>query len=337
MIQRQTETYHGMPVVREIREREIAKVPITGEELHQCILLHPRYVPKEVLHEIIKARVFVRGRSIDLFLEEPYIHEGKEHWILNYKGAGADADEELVIHPNLWWAATEHVLREETKKKWVPRSWGGYGRMWGTVITEDGRKEYTGEPLTTLHIPYTPHIAIHEIPFPIRECIRKTHKTQREDMPYLSQMIRACRTNIRCDRYGDNSVEIPAINVTGEEIADIDARIINAQKELINKGQVLHCEGNIRENRVLDGLLTDTENITIQSPRLNETSFIQRILSTSLHMILPEEQHEKYFEALGKRIPTVILPKYQQFGKHTTEENIEFILKAMLQRTYSTV
>ena len=95
--------YRDTFIIREIQPRTIARVPITGEGFHQSIFLHPRYVPDTVPHELMRTRVRQRGRTTDIFLDEPISINGIEYFVLNVKGTGADAEKDQIIHPKGWW------------------------------------------------------------------------------------------------------------------------------------------------------------------------------------------------------------------------------------------
>jgi len=66
--------------------QSLAGKPICANTLKDCLLMHPRYVGNGIDHEIIKVRGWRNGRAIDILLDEPYIAEGKEFPILNFKG-----------------------------------------------------------------------------------------------------------------------------------------------------------------------------------------------------------------------------------------------------------
>ena len=70
------EQHFGYPVLREEEPTELAVVPANGHSLKDCsvkdcIILHPRYVPREYPHDMLSARVYRRGRTLDIFMEYP--------------------------------------------------------------------------------------------------------------------------------------------------------------------------------------------------------------------------------------------------------------------------
>src|SRR3989344_7658785 len=90
---------HGHPVVLEREPIEVAQVPVRGECLEESVILHPRYIPSEVPHKRIQVRGYRRGRTIDILLDEPLVINEEPYGVLNFKGVGAFAEEEMVIHP----------------------------------------------------------------------------------------------------------------------------------------------------------------------------------------------------------------------------------------------
>lgn len=302
----QIQHHHNTLVIQETRPRTIARVPITGDSFQQSILLHPRYVPESVPHELFRARVRQRGRTTDIFLEEPIIINGVEYTILNFKGTGADAEKsQQVIHPEAWWGypslkhpAVQFIYpfmekNNESTKTWIRRGSDPFKRIWGALKKSDGEEEYHAEPLLTLNIPRSPHIALHTIPQEISERIRKYHGCTTHYT--LSQLIRACTTNIRCDDfYGSQVLGEYQTEERARKIANIDARAINAQRELLRQGTYLHLEAVLKENRYIDGTFTDTENYDIQpinelTPN-NVKEYISEIIRSSIAIISPELQ-----------------------------------------------
>src|SRR3989338_7292913 len=110
------EEHFGKPVLREAKPIKLARVPVNGDRLQDSVILHPRYIPSGVDHELFSARVYRRGRTVDLFLDEPVEIAGEAYGILNFKGVGADArayQQQMVINSDKWY-----------RVKWVPRADG---------------------------------------------------------------------------------------------------------------------------------------------------------------------------------------------------------------------
>ncbi len=248
------EEHFGKPVLREAEAIKLARVPVNGDRLQDSILLHPRYIPSGVEHELFSARVYRRGRTVDLFLDEPIEIAGVSYGILNFKGVGADADDEMVIDTDEWYEEWSPLL------KWIPRASGdSHGRVWGALAFEQGLDEFTAEIFHTYGIKHIPHVALNRIPRRVVNAIRRVcHGSERHD---LAQLVRACKTNVRLDE--DSYGRRPYQECTEQwirEIAEIDAALINAQVRLAKTGKMLRFIGSFAENRFIDGLFTDAEN-----------------------------------------------------------------------------
>ncbi len=299
MIRRQVqkEVHLGYPVLREQEFTELARIPVTGDRLEQSIILHPRYVPRGTEHEIMTARVFHRGRTVDLFLDEPIEVNGEECGILNFKGVGADADREMVIHPTKWY----YFFNGGGDYRWVPRTEGdSYGRVWGALTEGKAEFEYSSPVLEQLGIKHVPSLAINVVPPKVERYICRVEKGK-ENHP-LSQIVRPQKTNIRArenELYnGENDCY-----VLPQELADIDAAVIKAQLELARQGKMLRFVGHLRENRFIDGTFTDKENYYIDELKVQDAaSLVQEVVNdTSLSQILPPETRQAYIEELDQK------------------------------------
>src|SRR3989338_2845093 len=186
------EEHFGKPVLREAEPIELARVPVNGDRLQDSIILHPRYIPSGVDHELFSARVYRRGRTVDLFLEEPVEIDGEEYGILNFKGVGADADDELLINTD-WWYDSRY-------EEWMSRGRGDcFGRVWGALTLESGTEEFTAEIFHTHGIEHIPHVTLNHIPPHITTSIQQMcHGAEKHD---FVQLVRACKTNVRIDDF----------------------------------------------------------------------------------------------------------------------------------------
>lgn len=115
------EYHHGHPVLREAEPIEVARIPITDDTLEGSILLHPRYIPAAMAYELLTLRAYRRGRSIDIFLDQPLEIKGEAYGILNFKGAGADADRPLLICPDHWYVRRRKLFRKD-EYRWLPKN-----------------------------------------------------------------------------------------------------------------------------------------------------------------------------------------------------------------------
>ena len=245
------EEHLGHLVLRENKPIRLARIPVNGDSWQDSVILHPRYVQGGVDHEIFIARVYRRGRTLDLFLDEPVVVDGAEYGILNFKGVGAKADRPLVIQPDDWW----HKL----SGGWVPRKIGDkYERVWGAVRKGEARQEFPAKLFHRYDIYHAPHLALNEIPKEVTRYIKRSvHGTERHN---LVQLVRGLQTNIRC---GDYELLTPEQEETVDisRIAKEDANLINTQFALARKGKMLRFIGQLAENRYIDGRYTDAENL----------------------------------------------------------------------------
>ena len=254
------EEHFGKPVLREAKPIKLARVPVNGERLQDSVILHPRYVPRGVEHELFSARVYRRGRTVDLFLDEPIEIAGEEYGILNFKGVGANArahQSQMVINSDKWYGDCS-----SSRVKWIPRALGDrHGRVWGALVRERGEDEFAAEIFHTHGIRHAPHVALNPIPREVTEKIRQVHHGSEEHD--LTQLVRACRTNVRVDEFAVENNRRHYQECTPqwiEDIAEIDATILTAQIELARTDKTLAFIGRLAENRFIDGVLTDEEN-----------------------------------------------------------------------------
>ena len=299
--------HYGHPVVYEKELIELVKIPVNGEELHHCVLLHPRYKPPKKKYDTIKVRGYRRGRSLDILLEEPLKFAGQEYGVLNFKGVGADADAEMVIHPNGWyklcWRANEYFGGQyerlgEWYKRWAP-AWqcDDYGRVWGALLKEDGIAEFADNLLPDLGIQFVPHMALNHVPRNVCKHIAEKRRLKRYKL--LTQLVRALKTNIRCDEpcYSKRfDCADPA------RLAGIDSAVISAERKLKRHENMLVMIGTVNANRLIDGTFIDAENYRIE--KYNENiyiSFIYGIIMSSLKLIRSDYQDRNYRRILKEK------------------------------------
>lgn len=300
------ETHHGHPVLREVEPIEIAIVPVTGRALHESIILHPRYVPNSVPHRVEKMRVYRRGRTLDVFLDEPVEHDGNEYGVLNFKGVGADTYcEDMVVHPTLWY----------TERGWVPanRCHVSHDRQWGIMRRTELDAEYASRLLEDLGISQVPHFSANPIPDGIRQMIGQQYQNPPD---HSGQLVRPLHTNIRQADHEYHHVvlinnALPELSryVDLERLASIDAAVFNAQCLLAKQGKILTIDGIIPDNRYLDGRFTDLENYEIvqEQPRhineqtaLRASEFVGRCRYAS-HKSLSAAAAKEYGRLLKKK------------------------------------
>jgi len=284
------EEHLGHLVLRENKAIRLARIPVNGDRLQDSVILHPRYVPQGVEHEIFIARAYRRGRTIDLFLDEPITVDGVEYGILNFKGVGAKADRLLVIQPDDWYTS-EGV--------WIPRKRGDlHGRVWGALTKGKARREYPARLFHKYDIYHAPHLALNEIPKEVKQFIRRSEgATERHN---LVQLVRGLQTNIRFDEYHlltDEQQE--QINIA--DLAKVDALLIKAQFALAERGKMLGYVGRFDQNRFIDGRYTDAENLyTGEFEWWGALRFLEGVAGHFGERCNNEKKESKYYRALEK-------------------------------------
>ncbi len=255
-------TYHlGYPVLIETREIELARVPVNGERLQDSVILHPRYVPKGVEHELFTARVYRRGRTLDLFLDEPITFNGVQYGILNFKGVGADADRDLVIQPEKWYKPRITDSWPFLVETWVPRkSADDFGRIWGALTKGKARREFPARLFQDYHFQYAPHLALNEVPREITEYINYVEHGKGRHK--LVQLVRGLQINIRFENSRDALRDLK-YDIDLEAIASADAKLFETQVLLGQRGKMIRLTGNVMGNRFLNGDFTDAENYCV--------------------------------------------------------------------------
>lgn len=248
----QITNHYGHPVVYEKEPIMLVKIPVNGERLDQSVLLHPRYAPSKRKYEKIAVRGFRRGRTLDILLDEPIVVDGKEYGVLNFKGVGADADEQMVIRPDGLWYMSGN---------WKPEK-DNFSRCWGALLKADGIDEFYDRLLPDLGISFVPHIAVNHVPRDVCKLIAE--KTGVEKYKFFSQLVRASSTNIRID--------MPKVwcqlerDINPSLLADKDAKVLKVQGSLKKNKKTLCIYGRIAENRFIDGIFVDAENYVISYP-----------------------------------------------------------------------
>jgi len=293
--------YFGYPILREERPLTLARIPIHSDRLEDSVIVHPRYVPSGVEHELLTTRVYRRGRSLDFFLDEPIVVDGEEYGILNFKGVGRDARRNLVINPDRWYSWV-FVTTGLFKKGWKPREQvDPYDRIWGAVRPQKAQREYPAKVFKEYDFRYAPHIQLNSVPQKIAAQIRKVEKAK-ERHQYV-QLVRALKTNIRIDDPERNGV-IQHVKTpffcrdAPERLAEIDTSVINAQLQLAERGKMIRLTGCIPDNRYIDGLFTDAENYVIDRFEHSSSEYlIKGIIQSSQDVLSPNflRAEEEYF------------------------------------------
>ncbi len=294
-------TYHlGYPVLIETREMELARLPVNGERLQDSIILHPRYVPKDVNHEIFTARVYRRGRTLDLFLDEPIVVDDVQYGVLNFKGVGADADRDLVIQPERWYAKGVSDTWPFLVETWVPRkSADDFGRVWGALTKGKAQREFPAQLFHDYHFQHAPHLALNEVPREITDYINRVE--QGKGRHKLVQLVRGLQTNVRFDKM-DVIPRDSKYDIDLEAIASADAKMFETQVRLGRRGKMIRLTGNIAGNRFVNGNFTDAENYCVDELDLElSASFLTRLMTSVTWSPLARKKKEYYLALMEKK------------------------------------
>lgn len=281
----QLEYHFGMPVLRELEMTTVARIAL-GPRLQDSVIVHPRYVPPKMDHELLSARMYHRGRTIDIFLEEPIEIDGKQYGILNFKGVGAEADRSMVLRPGQWYEGRP-IWSSYFPGQWIFLPEADSDRVWGGAPLEDAEEEYTDPLFSRLGLAYSPYIKIHQIPPEVVERIGEAEGSS--PIATLGQIVRAQQTNIRVrDRQKKYSLLPLSYGLPCEQAAELDAIAIRAVMKLAREGFFVQRNGDMGDNRLLDGVLTDKENYTLVSDSpISSVCFIDSLIDSTRSGLLP--------------------------------------------------
>ena len=296
--QYRTRDHHGTQIIRETKPADIA-ILNADQDPTKYIILHPRYVPDGFPHERKRAMVCRQGRTLDLFFEDPVMVGGKEHFFLNYKGVGAEADfDKMLIVPGAW-----HVGIGVWKDS---RDIGGsLGRVWGGLRVFEGEAEYrTGHLLKSWGMSNAEHVGVNVFPQEVMTHIENDPATPSSP---LCQLVRAYPTNVRLShrkRSYFRSLKEDDLERT-KSIAIFDARYILAQQELARQGKMLSFFGSLAENRLCDGSFLDAENYSlIPADSIERRIELKSVLISSMY------EHDKNL------LPLYLETLYSTLGPH---------------------
>ena len=165
-------SHFNQPALMEKHPITVAQVRTAkGEKLHECVLVHPRYVRGHLSpsdYDIVTVRGYRNGRSIDVLLDVQFKHNGRRYPILNIKGAGAralDKDPYGFIHPTKWYSFDHGG--------WVSIEIGDkyFRRCFGALKRGDAYNEQRDKLLPSLGIPQAPHVAANPFPDALNSAI----------------------------------------------------------------------------------------------------------------------------------------------------------------------
>lgn|GEM_PF-4204624 len=318
-------THFGFPTVIEEEPIVLARVKnLTGG----TAFCHPRYAP-DGKQDIIETDAYRHGRSIDMVLKEPEGRGKNRVTILNVKGAGADADEPLVIHPNLWWDQKEG----DPMPKWVAREDVGEQRYWGAVTAEMGRVEFREQVLSGLGIPITPYLKMIRVPSSVIGKIAEIHGMM---IPNLVQLTRSFRTNIRKSLFHEVKEPLELVKALmpyyrTDLIIAADCAFINALLRLAKEGKRIYFNGAIVDNRFMDGMFTDEENFAIRDFTLRETELLIKDAITAWSHVFTYNQRRRYLAELKRNTGLDIdEDSYLHFHEERGSANLTFAISSIL-------
>ncbi|HIG95745.1 TPA: hypothetical protein HA249_02530 [Candidatus Woesearchaeota archaeon] len=280
-------SHFNQPVLMEKHPITVAQVRTAkGEKLHECVLVHPRYAKEHLspsVYDIITVLGYRNGRSIDVLLDVPFEHEGKQYGILNFKGAGAralDKDPYGFIHPTKWYVSA---------KGWIPveRADADFMRCFGALKRRDAYNEQRDKLLPSLGIPQAPHVAAN--PFP--DALNSAIYAEAGEWPKhrFSQLVRAFDTNMRMSDITNTAInpfaglDTSAMERLVRALAKIDAQVLIAQIRLARKCLMLGIAGDIDENRFFNGQFTDAENYKLDPFNSNGLNDSARFVINTMH------------------------------------------------------
>lgn len=263
--------------------------PITlakiGDEIEKSILIHPRYVPKGLDHELISIRGRIRGRSIYVLLDEPLISDIGNHTILNFKGTGANyRGKFLVIDLKTTCKMGKRVKRVNSK------------RPWGGLLTNYALTEIEDSLISIL--PFVNHLRINEFPEKLNTAISEGKTSEA-----LSQLIRCTPNTFRLNELHLLGEEFCFKEINPNELARKDAFILKYYFSNLQHSNQLDCIGLFGDNRYQNGDLTDSENFSFIKINFETLGLLPCILIHQNLLYLPQPLLGPYVTELAKQIP----------------------------------
>lgn len=241
------------PVLVETTQPPVAQIPQKTEHVFDSLFLSKDYVPKGTRSiKPQKMKFLRRGRTLSIILDEPIIHQGEEYFVIEVKGTGADTSRKgMVISLN-------HT------KNLDPRIFYSAG-IWGAVERKDAEEELeNAKKLNEMGFPLTPHIGLNLITNEIVERIRRVSGGAK--IEEIAQIVRIAKTNIRPKEVAINRIEELYREISLDDFVKIDSTVQIIQNRLMEEGKLIIFNGRAQDNRYLDGILTDAENLELVIP-----------------------------------------------------------------------
>ncbi len=246
-------THRGVPVIKEPEPFEVAFLPVIGDQFNEGVFVHPRYVSSlpSSDYRIVEVEGRRLGRTVEILLDEPIEYAGEEFGILNVKGTGAKATEEMQILPNQWYDRRESSFRSGTDT---------HGRHWGVLLSSVARTEvYMDRSVFGLiGVPYVPHVGATDLPIRLQNLILGDERGVN-----LAQLNRAMKTNIRIVDLTTTDYPLEALGLPFDslEMGRIDGKYINHLISMVKKmGRCVNTWGSYAGNRMVDGAFIDAFN-----------------------------------------------------------------------------
>ena len=238
------------PVFVEPINPDIVRIPL-GESIFDSVFVKREYAKGSQYEEPKGMKFFRRGRTLSIVLDEPIKYNGEEHWVIEVKGTGADT-------------TTRKMLIGFDYDRSLSLKYIESNSVWGGVIFEDAIDEIeNARRLIEIGIPMTPHIKANKIPEQTLEAIKNEEMSLK--IIGLGQVVRIAKTNIR----PNDLLRCRIKELIGEreinEMVKTDIQIDQVGEELRGGNRRLVFEGSTQDNRYLDGILTDAENIQLVS------------------------------------------------------------------------
>lgn len=334
--------HNGRAVLIEKEPIKVARVQVRetkpGENpLLASILVHPRYVPVNVPHEITRLPGRLYGGTLYVLLDMPILVGDQFIDIINFKRAGADADKSMAIYP----AKTCYMKGLVNRKSLENEPWGG--------LTDAATlEEANNSALEANGIEVVPHISANLFPYKINEYI---FQLEGGPLTMFGQIVRGVPNTFRfydlpgiTDRHFLSQLDV-------QKLADIDAKLILLEFSLRKQGLEIVYDGTIAKNRYANGVLTDKGNFNIIPSSEVEVGpdeiwvpFFRRVLNSTLKRLLDLNINPTLYLQTVLRQLDGIAPSSELLSRLSSSKNdraaVDGVYKSLLfclEGTYSEV
>ncbi len=236
------------PVFVEPINPDIVRIPM-GESIFDSVFVKREYAKGSAYEEPKGMKFFRRGRTLSIVLDEPIVYNAEEYAVIEVKGCGADTYKRKM------------VIGFKYDKNLNPKVISRTNTIWGALSVEDAQEEIeVAQKLSQIELPMTPHIKTNRVPQTVLSAI-----VDEEGGPKIeiAQVVRVAKTNIRPKEIVRCGLRAIIGEREIERLVQADKKIIEVERRLNKEHRRLIFEGATKDNRYLDGTLTDAENIRI--------------------------------------------------------------------------